>query len=187
MGCCEGCLPVVVWLVEVPVGDHVLALVQEGIAPADPHVPQDLVLCALGPPQPHLNVQYKLKGATGTACAERGKAGCKLTCRPHMYRRHKHKHPYAHGPRSNNGRFAEQLAAMILCSSWQDSPLSQGDFYRSAHLVHEPIEGLACISAASIAVLLSAKHEGAPSLQRRHLVGGDLQATYALSTLAQDL
>lgn len=46
--------PVIVGLVEVPVGDHVLGLIHEGIAPADPHVPQDLILCSLSPPQAHL-------------------------------------------------------------------------------------------------------------------------------------
>ncbi len=61
MGCYESCLPVIVWLVEVPVGNHVLALVQEGIAPADPHVPQDVVLCALSPPQPHLKMHFTLE------------------------------------------------------------------------------------------------------------------------------
>jgi len=40
----QGCLPVIVWLIEVPVGDHVLALSHEVIAPADSHIPQDLIL-----------------------------------------------------------------------------------------------------------------------------------------------
>ncbi len=80
---------------------------------------------------------------------------------------------------------AEHLAAMNLCSSRQEDPLIQGDFYNRRYLVHEAIEGLPCVGAAAITVLLPSQHESAPSLQRRHLVGGNLRGTQALSTPAQ--
>ncbi len=93
VGCHERCMPVIVWLVEVPVGDHVLALVHEGIAPTDPHVPQDLVLCALSPPQPHLNVQYKSNNCDSCSTCRACKIGCKPTGKSHMYKRDVRKDP----------------------------------------------------------------------------------------------
>ena len=50
----------------------------------------------------------------------------------------------------------------------------------SPYLVHETIEGLSCIRAATIAVLFTSQHEGATGLQRARLGRGDLH--HSLST-----
>ncbi len=57
---------------------------------------------------------------------------------------------------------------------------------RLTYLIHEPIECLGCISAAPVAVLLPAQHEGTSSLHWCHLVGGNLQIIGSLSAFRNE-
>ena len=52
--------------------------------------------------------------------------------------------------------------------------LRNGTRHHGAHLIHEPIEGLAGVCAAPVAVLLPAQHEGAAGLHGSGLARGHL-------------